>query len=140
MAKKNSYWRELNRSYLMTSIQMTMDQLDFHFSESAKNESFKNSEKSIKLLEGIRRSIHRKPNLDILVEQYHLSEFEKNILLVCAGIELNSTYSQLISKIQGNAVAVYPSFNLLLAGFCATHWDAISPHPYQLKLHLYQLL
>ena len=127
MDKKNAYWLELNRSYLMTSIQMAMEELSFHFSESGKEKSFKNSEASIRLLDEIRNNKHRKPNLDILVERYHLSEFEKNILLVCTGIELSSTHSQFISKTQGNPDSVYPSFNLLLAGFCSTHWDAISP-------------
>ncbi|TXE07848.1 ATP-binding protein [Gelidibacter salicanalis] len=127
MDKNNSFWLELNRSYLMTSIQMTMDELSFHFSESGIEKPFEKSDESTKLLEEIGNISHRKPNLDVLVERCQLSEFEKNILLVCAGIELNSTYSQLISNIQGNPEAVYPSFNLLLSGFCSTHWDAISP-------------
>jgi hypothetical protein len=128
MDTKNLYWLELNRSYLMTSIKMAMDQLSFHFSEHADEKEFKIAEESMKLLEGIRDNMHRKPNLDILVQQFQLSEFEKNILLVCAGVELSSEYSQIISKIQGSAEAVYPSFNLLLAGFCTSHWDAISPN------------
>ncbi|CAH8296363.1 ATPase family protein associated with various cellular activities (AAA) [Mariniflexile fucanivorans] len=124
---KKIYWLELNRSYLMTSIQRTMDEFQYHFSENANKKPYKDSNVFVKLMGEIKDIIQQKPNLDILVEQYHLSEFEKNILLVCAGIELSSEYSQLICKLQGHPDAVYPTFNVLLAGFCSTHWNAISP-------------
>lgn len=127
MRDTTTYWLELNRKCLMMSIQLVMEELETHFSKSNKKEIFTEVDASSELLEEILEKIPSKPNLEILVEKFKLSEFEKKMLLVCAGIELNSNYSAFISKLQGNATSVFPSFNLLLAGLELSHWDAISP-------------
>jgi hypothetical protein len=67
------------------------------------------------------------PALDHLCETFGLSEFERNVLLLCAGEELDSEVSKLCAKAHGTPDAAYPSFSIALAVFPNAHWSALSP-------------
>ena len=65
-------------------------------------------------------------SLDFVAEQFQLSNFERSIVLLCAGMELHSEISRLCSKVQG-AHADYPTFGLALSVLPEEHWSALSP-------------
>jgi len=65
--------------------------------------------------------------LDTLCGTFGLSPFERKILLMCAGVELDSNFASLCraaSKDLGHAV---PTFSLALAAFEEAHWSALLP-------------
>jgi len=66
--------------------------------------------------------------LDTLVKVLGLSAFEKNILLLCAGAELDSSLAALIAGLHGNPSLVLPSFGLALGVLPEAHWSALSPN------------
>ena len=65
--------------------------------------------------------------LDFLAEQFQLSVFERAIVLLCAGIELQSDISALCAEVQGNPRCDYPTFGLAMAVLPEAHWSALSP-------------
>lgn len=65
--------------------------------------------------------------LDRLVKKLKLSEFEKYVLLLCAGTELDSDFGNLIAELQGNPKLVHPSFSLALKVFPNNKLDALAP-------------
>ncbi|HKH50008.1 MAG TPA: ATP-binding protein [Thermoanaerobaculia bacterium] len=65
--------------------------------------------------------------LDILVERFGLSPFERDVLLLCAGIELDSGFAAVCAAAQGDPAKAYPSFSLALAAFPEAHWSALGP-------------
>ncbi|MBU1059868.1 MAG: ATP-binding protein [Proteobacteria bacterium] len=65
--------------------------------------------------------------LDFLAEQFLLSPFERTIILLCVGIELQSEIATLCSRLQGNSHHTTPSFSLALAILPDAHWSALSP-------------
>jgi ATP-dependent 26S proteasome regulatory subunit len=65
--------------------------------------------------------------LDRLVHKLKLSEFEKYVLLLCAGTELDSDFGKLIGELQGNVKLVHPSFSLVLKVFPGSKLDALAP-------------
>lgn len=65
--------------------------------------------------------------LDRLAEAFGLSPFERAILLLCAGMELNATIASLCARAQRDAARPYPTFGLALATLPGAHWDALSP-------------
>ncbi len=67
------------------------------------------------------------PALDILGSLFDLSLFERDILLLCAGIELDSDFAQLCAAAQGDLQRSYPTFNLALAVLANPYWFALSP-------------
>jgi hypothetical protein len=63
--------------------------------------------------------------LDFLTERFRLSTFERAIVLLCAGVELESEIDALCCKLAGNAEA--PGFGLALSLLPEAHWSALSP-------------
>ena len=67
------------------------------------------------------------PALETICSLFGLSAFEKSILLLCAGVELDSRIAQLCAKAQGNINSTYPTFGLALAVLPEAHWSALTP-------------
>ena len=67
------------------------------------------------------------PALVILEKRLGLSQFEREILLLCAAVELDMTIAALCGRAQGDAGRPYPTFALALTLFDDPAWDALSP-------------
>jgi len=65
--------------------------------------------------------------LVILSERLSLSAFERNILLLCAAMELDTRIAALCARAQDDANKPFPTFALALALFDEPSWDALSP-------------
>ena len=68
-----------------------------------------------------------RPALDALCQKFGLSSFERDILLLCAGIELDSSFAQVCARAHGDAERVQPTFGLALAALPGAHWSALTP-------------
>jgi ATPase family protein associated with various cellular activities (AAA)/winged helix domain-containing protein len=70
------------------------------------------------------------PALVILRQRLGLSQFEQEVLLLCAAMELDTGIAGLCARAQGDAGRPYPTFALALTLFDDPAWDALSPeHP-----------
>lgn len=127
ISEKAAHWAECNRTYLMASIQIVMEELSINLSDKSSGHTNMPNQAMFENLNAVRKELSKPAAIDIIVEKLSLSSFEKNCLLVCAGVELNSDYSHYIASLQGHENLIHPSFNLLLAGLQGSHWDAISP-------------
>ena len=67
------------------------------------------------------------PALLLLAQCFHLSEFERDTLLLCAAAELDPEIGALFAAAQGQATRNHPSFALALRTFDEPAWDALSP-------------
>src|SRR4051794_2984025 len=65
--------------------------------------------------------------LDVVTRVFGLTSFERKILLLCAGVELDSKFSAACAEAQGDAAVPYPTFSLALGAFPDAHWSAIAP-------------
>jgi hypothetical protein len=77
------------------------------------------------------------PMLDFLCGQLQLSGFERSLILLCAGMDLEGDWPQLCATARGDAGGDYPSFGLALSVLPGAHWSALSP---QAPLRYWQLL
>jgi hypothetical protein len=59
------------------------------------------------------------PALETLCTTFGLTTFERNVLLLCAGVELDSQLASLCAS--------RPTFSMALAVFPEAHWSALSP-------------
>jgi hypothetical protein len=64
--------------------------------------------------------------LDTLCAAFGLSPFERDLLLLCAGIELDSAFAPLCAAAQGDPGRDYPTFSLALAALPDAHWSALT--------------
>lgn len=62
--------------------------------------------------------------LDILSRRFGLSGFEQELLLLCAGMELDGRWAALCEKAHGRA---YPTLSLALSLLPGANWGAIAP-------------
>ena len=67
------------------------------------------------------------PTLDRLGTAFALSPFERNLLLLCAAVELDSSVAPLCAAAQGGGDHNYPTFSLALAALPDSHWSALTP-------------
>lgn len=67
------------------------------------------------------------PALLILADRLGLSRFERDILLLCAAMELDTRIAPLCARLQGDPARAYPTFALALSLLEGPAWDALSP-------------
>ena len=69
----------------------------------------------------------RPPVLEALVAAFGLSPFERDVLLLCAGVELEARFGSLCASAAGDERARRPSFSLALSALADPHWSALAP-------------
>ena len=67
------------------------------------------------------------PALERLCAAFGLSNFEREIVLMCAGVELDSSFAEVLAESQNDPRRNFPTFALALGAFPDAHWSALSP-------------
>ncbi|MFC5526870.1 ATP-binding protein [Rhodanobacter ginsengisoli] len=67
------------------------------------------------------------PALLVLAERLGLSPFERDLLLLCVGMELDTRLPALCAQAQHDPARPYPTFALAFAVLDQPSWDALSP-------------
>ena len=83
------------------------------------------------------RPAETSPVLNFLCEQFQLSAFERGLLLLCAGVELDAQIAHLCAENLDNGHAERITFGLALTVLPEPHWSAFSP---QSPLRYWQLI
>jgi len=121
-------WAEANHRYLAASLQRVRLVLERHIAH-AHHEDFADAQvdRTREELARLASSMDAPPAIEVLCETFALSSFERDLLLVCAGIEMDSRFASLCAAAQDNASRLYPTFSLALAALAESHWSALSP-------------
>jgi len=75
----------------------------------------------------LRAAMPSPPALETLCAAFGLSAFERKVLLMCAGVELDSGFRNLVATVLKDQRPALPSFSLALAAFEDAHWSALLP-------------
>ena len=67
------------------------------------------------------------PAIDLLVKRFGLSVFERDVLLLCAGIEMSTDLARVCHDVQGVGSRASVTFGLALAALEEAHWTALTP-------------
>jgi hypothetical protein len=65
--------------------------------------------------------------LDRVSALFRLSPFERDLLVLCAGVELDSGFAPLCAEAQADPHRPFPTFSLALAALPDAHWSAVGP-------------
>jgi hypothetical protein len=79
------------------------------------------------VLEDVRASMPAPPALETLCAKFGLTSFERKILLMCAGVELDSRFPSLYVTANKEVRSTLPTFSLALTAFDDAHWSALLP-------------
>ncbi|HEY9835145.1 MAG TPA: ATP-binding protein [Stenomitos sp.] len=129
-------WYKANSHYLMTATVAVHRALERHLAIK-QNQPIEGLPEDEADLNAIASSMSTPPALEQLCTTFNLSPFERNILLMCAGIALLPNATALYANAQGNREMPYPTFGLALEVFPNAHWSALTP---QSPLRHWQLL
>jgi hypothetical protein len=69
----------------------------------------------------------RSPALEHLVAAFGLTAFERDVLLLCAGVELEARFGDLCARAACDEALRRPTFGLALACLPDPHWSALTP-------------
>jgi len=124
-------WHEANQCYLMTALAEMRVALEGLFGRATLTNG---SERDSRLPETPSHeqawSLSIPPALDALCASFELSPFERKVLLLCAGVELDSSFVTVLAAAHQDSRRSQPTFSLALAAFKDAHWSALSPsHP-----------
>lgn len=108
-------WFEDNQQYLVAALVRVRTALESHLGETEPENS------------AAEVTVNPSSALETLCAVFGLSPFEQDILLLCAGMEVDTKFVALCAKAQGDSRRPYPTFSLALAALPEPHWSAIVP-------------
>jgi ATPase family protein associated with various cellular activities (AAA)/winged helix domain-containing protein len=116
-------WREGNERYMRTGIRWLRVRLARLGNVESSDRDLTSAEVDLEAAE----QSHPPPALLILQQRLGLTTFERNVLLLCAAMELDTRVAALCAEAQHDLGRPYPTFALALALFDDPGWEALIP-------------
>ena len=114
-------WVEANQRHLASALREVCDSLARHVGTDPVSTRREPTRR-----DGESWTQDRPPALDVLCTAFGLTPFERDVLLLCAGVELDASTTDLCAAARGDG-AGHPTFGLALAALPAAHWSALTP-------------
>jgi hypothetical protein len=119
-------WHEANQRYLIAALAVVRAALERHAARRTQDTSEPEGQGEPALQQAA-GAMPAPPALEALRDTFGLTPFERDLLLLCAGMELDSTFAALCANAQGDPRRAYPTFGLALAALPEGHWSALTP-------------
>lgn len=116
-------WQQANQEYLMGAIAQIRHLLQQHVQAPDQAASQAPPPDPAKVI----FPNNQRSALDTLSQLFGLSPFERNILLLCAGVEFSRPIAHLCAALHGNPQQTYATFGLALALFPDHDWAGLTP-------------
>jgi ATPase family associated with various cellular activities (AAA)/Winged helix domain, variant len=115
-------WVEANQAYLVAEFARLKEKLGVKFEDQPTETS-----RVEQTVADARMALEEPLAIDRLVDLFGLSSFERDILLLCAGVEMDSTLAARCAELQGRPQQAYATFGLAMALLAEPHWSALTP-------------
>ena len=117
-------WHDGNQAYLSAALDYLRSLLQAHIASPSDAIT---PAPSFETAGAIAASMSTRPSLERLWHLFGLSEFERDLLLLCAAVEFDGAFAPLCATAQGDAGRAYATFALALASLPKPHWSALAP-------------
>lgn len=114
-------WLILNQKYLSAELARVRGLLARRVGESGEDAPVVSAAEVAREMGGARAA------LEVVAERFGLSGFERDVLLLCAGVELDSEIAGLVTRLQNEGRNAAPTFATALAVLPEPHWSALTP-------------
>ena len=119
----DSQWFEANQTDLLARLAAVKRKLARRVSEEAASAIV-----TPELSDAQRAALDERPSAFArLAATFGLSAFEQESLLLCVGVEIDSSVPSLCAAVQGDPERPYPTFGMALAALAEPHWSALLP-------------
>lgn len=125
-------WPEANQAYLVAEFARLKQLLAGRTEDKSEDQ-----DRAAKAAAKAKAAMKTPPAIDHLAELFSLSEFERELLLLCAGVEMDSNLAAACADAQGARQRAYVTFGLAMAILPNPHWSALTPSR---PLRLFRLL
>ncbi|HVB97649.1 MAG TPA: ATP-binding protein [Chloroflexota bacterium] len=116
-------WSELNQRFLVAALARVRAALDRHAAAPGETSPAASDSE----WPGFAAEVVPPAALSTLSEMLGLSPFERDVLLLAAGPELDAGFAASCASARGDPRLSYPTFGLALAALSGAHWSALSP-------------
>ena len=131
-AQNTNFHDDANKRYLEATLEIIKTRINRKLATKSENQdSIASSNEGI---DKDQKDLRKEPDeksipypLDLICKAFGLSAFERNILLLCAGMELDFSIGQLYASFFGDPRRTRPTFSLALAVLEDPHWCALNP-------------
>jgi len=131
-------WTQANQRYLMAALERVRLALRRHASPAKSGDAKppavgKEGPQASAMLEAesaldeAQAAMPAPAALQTLCGGFNLTDFERDVVLLCAGVDLDSAFAGLVAEAQGDARRTSPTFSLALAALPGAHWSAAAP-------------
>jgi hypothetical protein len=120
-------WHEENQRYLSAVLAGVRARLERYAARTESTTEPEDPEEQIRAVREAADAMPAPPALEALSETFGLTSFERDLLLLCAGMEMDSSFASLCANAQGDPRRAYPTFSLALAVLPEAHWNALTP-------------
>ncbi|HEV2914386.1 MAG TPA: ATP-binding protein [Pyrinomonadaceae bacterium] len=127
-------WNEANQRYLMAALSVVREALERHIARSKNGRELEPRTAPTQVESAAQRALKEAAAampapaaLELMSTMFGLSGFERDLLLLCAGVELDSSFATVCAEAQGDPAHPFPTFSLALAALPEAHWSALTP-------------
>jgi hypothetical protein len=117
-------WHETNQRFLMTEVARVRAALAEHAAPRSGHHPVEGAEGRQDVRDD---GTHEPAALDTICASFGLSAFERDVLLLAAGMELDAGFAPACAAAHGDPRRAYPTFGLALAVLPQAHWSAVLP-------------
>ncbi|MEG4854321.1 ATP-binding protein [Microcoleus sp. B5-D4] len=118
---ENGDWYEANRRYLIAALA----QMEATLRRQA-TPNFLVKQTALQNTAQIAAAMSPPPALEKFCNTFNLLDFDRDLLLLCAGMELDANWGNLCAEAAGNSQQTYPTFSLALRVLSAPDWAALT--------------
>jgi AAA+ superfamily predicted ATPase len=123
-------WQELNQRALSAALDVVKAEFALHrarVTDGEPRESSRALEAAQRRYADLAAATLPEPSLEALRKAFGLSSFERSVLLMCAGMELDGSFAASCRGTRTGNEDPLPTFGLALAALPRPHWSALTP-------------
>ena len=137
-------WLDANRRHLMASVAVVRERLRRLAERAGAPTKTTGDADSLEALEHAREQARGELSTPAAIERivaaFELSSFERDILLLCVGVELDPGIGGYCALLQGDRSRTRPTFEIASSASSDAHWSAITPERPLRRYRLIELM
>ncbi len=120
-------WNEANHRHLMAAVTCARARIEARLKPGSDPETDSCLAEAQRSLAAIQAALPAPSAIDLIARRFGLSEFERELLVLCAGVELDPACAAACAQANGDPRAGHVTFSLGLAALPGAHWSALTP-------------
>jgi hypothetical protein len=127
MSRPDAQWHESNQALLAAWVVVLREVLRRHARRARGEDDDPTAELDARARAAAAADAMPTPSaIDVLCSSFGLTEFERDVILLCAAPELSGDFSSEFAVAHGDAQRTYATFGLALSALPKAHWSAMA--------------